>query len=163
MQRSILRDEDASALLSTTSATTFTTSLASDASVSASPTEAQAVAFTNKPYTVPLAVGLTLGLLALIVLIFGCRFYLLRRRRKTFPVPDAQPVSQHPVPPVMTQPAQSHSRSSWVRYDKRLAQPSRSSGVVMVQGDRPMSVDEAELGPPPSYDGRRHDESMDTA
>jgi len=147
---SILRDEDASALLSITATATFPTITASGASVSVFPNEAQAVDSTNKSNAVPLAVGLTLGLLALIALVFGCLSYLPGRRRRLFPDFSAQPASLRTEPPSMTQ---AHQQSGWSRYRKRLPQPSRVSGVAIVPGDSAMSFGEAELGPPPSYDG----------
>ena len=120
---SILRDEDASALPSTTTTATTTTSAQSAPS--------------NNSDTVPLVVGLTLGLLAFTALVFTGIFYLHRRRRGASIDIDAYPVLSttqvHPFP-----------------------EPSGPAGayVAMVTGDPTPSFGGTELGPPPSYGGR---------
>jgi len=117
---SILRDEDASALPSTTA--------------TATPTSAQSAS------TVPLVVGLTLGLLAFIALVFAGIFY---RRRKASTGVDA-----HTTLPTM----QVHPSS----------EPSGPAGTyaAIVSGGTTASFDGNELGPPPSYGGSVHGGSV---
>jgi len=76
---SILRDEDASALPTTTA--------------TATPTTSAQTAFSNWPNTVRLVVGLTLGLLTLTALVFAGISYLHSWRR------TSTDVGAHTVPP----------------------------------------------------------------
>ena len=68
-------------------------------------TESQPVPVTviSKPNTVPLAIGLALGLLALVTFVLGGVCYLYhRRRRRTFTGPglEVYPASPYAVPPM---------------------------------------------------------------
>jgi len=99
---------------------------------------------TEKPNIVPLAVGLTLGLLAIAIVaaILGGLWYRRRRRRAT----DFDPRSAAPydVPPETQANRQSGLPGALKRH-------LRQSGAPIVPTNRRMS----ELGPPPSYDGPR--------
>ena len=118
---SILRDEDASVLPSTTATATSTTSAQS-------------------ANTVPLVVGLTLGLLAFIALVFAGIFY---RRRKASTAVDAHTT----LPTMQVNP---------------FPEPSGPAGTyaAIVSGGTTASFDGNELGPPPSYGGSVHGGSV---
>ena len=94
----------------------------------------------NQIDRVSLAVGLTLGLLALIVLILGSVCYLRRRKRRTLIDVDGQYVSPYNIPP-MRQPVQQSS----FPQDRKL--PPRSVGPSSAE----LSSSGSMLGPPPSY------------
>jgi len=113
------------------------------------PTESQPVASINKTNPAPLAIGLTLGILAIATGVLSGAFYLYRRRRRRrrrrTPIeldPDASPPSPYIVPPLMTQ---ADLPSGLPQGRKRPPQATPLSDVPM-----PMSP-LSELGPPPSY------------
>ena len=132
---SVLREEDASALTSTTSTTVFTPL----------PTDAQTAS--NQTNKVPLAVGLTLGLLAIVTIVFG-GIYLLYRRGRRAPIDFGSPSipSPYAVPP-MTQAGQ---QTGWLQIGKHRHQPTRSPDVPVVTPDHSTNL-VTEPGPPPSY------------
>ena len=118
-----------------------TSTLSSTMSYEESPTSDRPVPLTNQNQTnrVPLAVGLTLGLLALIVLL-GSVCYLRRRKRRTMIDVDGQYVSPYNITP-MRQPGQ---QSSFPQDRKLPPQPVRPSSAEL-------SSSGSMLGPPPSY------------
>lgn len=96
---------------------------------------------------VPLAVGLTLGLLALVIAVLGSVFYLYRRRGWAQILLDAYPVSPYTAPRRPTD-----QQSILPHLGKRPPQPSRLSGTPMVTRDTDLSSSVRRLGPPPSYE-----------
>ena len=132
---SVLREEDASALTSTISATVVTSL----------PTDAQTAS--NQTNRVPLAVGLTLGLLAIVTIVFGGIYHLYRRRRRAPIDLDSPSIpSPYAVPP-MTQAGQ---QTGFLQIGKHRPQSTRSSGTpVTTLGHSTDLV--TEPGPPPSY------------
>ena len=132
---SVLREEDASALSSTTSATVFTPL----------PTDAQTTS--NQTNRVPLAVGLTLGLLAIVTIVFGGIYHLYRRRRRTaIDLGSPSIPSPYAVPP-MTQAGQ---QPGLLQIGKHRPQSTRSSGAPVATLDHSTNL-VTEPGPPPSY------------
>ena len=111
------------------------------------PTNVQPVAPANQSQTnrVPLAVGLTLGLLALVVGVLGSVFYQCRRRGGVLGAP---PVSPFAVPPVR----QDDLQSRLPQGGKRPPQPAPLTGGPVDTGNPPMYSHGSELGPPPSYE-----------
>ena len=133
---SVLREEDASALSSTISATVSTTL----------PTDGQAAS--NQTNRVPLAVGLTVGLLAIVTIVFGGVYHLYRRRSRA-PIDLVPPTIPSPYgDPPMTQADQ---QTGLLQIGKHGRQSTRSSGAPVTTSGRTMdSVTES--GPPPSYE-----------
>ena len=125
-----------------------TSTLSSTMSYEESPATGQPVPPTNQNQTnrVPLAVGLTLGLLALIVLVLGSVCYLRRRKRRTLIDVDGQYVSPYNIPQ-MRQPVQ---QSSLPQDRKRPPQPVGPSSAEL-------SSSGSTLGPPPSYQTPTYD------
>ena len=105
----------------------------------------------SKSNTVPLAVGLTLGLFAIVTAILGGIWYLNRRGQKRSTDLDAHLPSPYAVPPV----TQANQQSDLSREHKRHPQPTRQPGAPMVTGDTIISFGVTEFGPPPSYETRR--------
>ena len=131
---SVLHEEDASALSSTTSAPVSTTL----------PTDAQTAS--NQTNRVPLAVGLTLGLLAIVTIVFGGIYHLYRRRRKAPIDPDSPSIpSPYAVPPM----TQAGHQLGVLQIGKHHPQSTRSSGAPVTTSGTMDSV--TEPGPPPSY------------
>ena len=128
---------------------TSTLSSTSTTSYEESPATGQPVPPTNQNQTnrVPLVVGLTLGLLALIVLVLGSVCYLRRRKRRTLIDVDGQyVVSPYNIPP-MRQPV----RQSTFPQDRKLPpQPVQPSNAELSSGG-------SMLGPPPSYQTPTYD------
>lgn len=116
-------------------------------SLTGSPTSTQLVAPTNNTNIVPLAVGLTLGILTIAAVALGCICYLNRRRRKAIDldVHSASPYTDHTTTQVNQQPGLPQDR-------KRRPQPIRQSGAPIIRSDPTASPTVTELGPPPSYD-----------
>jgi hypothetical protein len=115
------------------------------------PTDTQPVASTDKTNKVPLAVGLTLGLLTVVIVTLGGVCYQSHRRRRDLIGLEAHLDSPYTVPPM----TQAERRSSLRQNRKRPPQP-----------DVPMAtstVGLSEWGPPPSYQSPGHDRSMGTA
>ena len=139
---SVLPEEGTSTLPSSFSTTNF----------GAWPTDAPPVAPTNQNQTnnVPLAVGLTLGLLALVILVLGSVFSLYRRRRgrRRFGF-DAYPVPPYTASSMMRRTDQ---QSSFPQDGKRPPPPARLSGPPMDTRDPDMFSNVSGLGPPPSYE-----------
>lgn len=139
---SVLLREGTSTLLSSSSTTNF----------GLLPTDAPPVGPTNQNQTnrVPLAVGLTLGLIALVIAVLGSVFYLYRRRRWTQLHSDA-----YRLPPYTDQPL------GLPQVDKRPPSLARLPGTPMATGDPGMPSNVSGLGPPPGYEspmyGRRVD------
>ena len=94
---------------------------------------------------VPLAVGLTLGLLALVV---GVLVYLYRRRGRTLIHLDALLVSPYTIPSMR----QVGQQSSLPQDGKRPPRPNRPSSAPMATGDPDVASSGTGLGPPPSYE-----------
>jgi len=136
---SVLRGNNASTTLPTTSATDFT----------ALPQQATP---TSK---VPLVVGLTTGLLAIAIAIIGGLWYLNRRRKRRLTNLDVHPVDSYTVPPM----TQANQRSALPRDRKRAPDPTQYSRVSTDMSP----LDLSEFGPPPSYRGPEPDGSVDTA
>jgi hypothetical protein len=105
---------------------------------------------TDKSSTVPLAVGLTLGLLALATL--GA-FGLSRRRRRRSTDSDAHPASMGTI----SGTTQVDQQLDWPRYRKHSVQPIYPPCAPMITGDSTMSSVITELGPPPSYESPLYD------
>ena len=117
------------------------------------PTDAPPFTPTNHNQTdnVPLAVGLTLGLLALVILVLGSVFSLYRRRRARgwtqFDF-DAYPVPAYTAFPIMRR---TRRKSSFPQDSKRPPPPARLSGPLMAMRDPDVFSNVSGLGPPPSY------------
>ena len=79
----------------------------------------------NPKNTVPLAVGLTFGLLALVVIALGTVCYLYRRKRRTLIDLDVQSVSPDSIPPMK----QASQQSSVAHDGECRPQPDRPSDV----------------------------------
>ena len=133
---SVLRADNASALPSSTAAISNATAPESTSNV------------------VPLAVGLTLGLLALAIVVLVA-FYLRRRRRRKTAFLDAlaSPLSQ--LPPTLVD-----QRSGWLQGDNRPPQTTQAStlrstlwpGVPTTTAVAAMPIGTTELELPPSYE-----------
>ena len=125
------------------------------------PTDVSPVPLANQHQTngVPLAVGLTLGLLALVVGVLCIVFYLYRRRGRTAIHLDVQPFFPNTVPPMR----QTDQQSSLPQVGKHPRQPVRPSDAPMATHDPAMHSGTSGLGPPPSYEGPVYDQSMDRA
>ena len=108
------------------------------------PTDLRPVAPVNQSQMnrVPLAVGLTLGLLALVVGVLGTVCY--RRGR----VLGAPPVSPYAVPPVRRADLQSRLPQG----GKRPSQLAPPTGAPVDTGSPPVHSHGIEFGPPPSYE-----------
>ena len=123
-------------------------------------TDVQAVASANQnqPNKVQLAVGLALGLLALVTVVLLGGYYLYRRRRRKAIDQDSHSVTpytatpmrpgfsqanRHNEPPLGTQADQ---QLGFPQARKRLPQSTQSPGTPTTTGGSGM-----ELGPPPSY------------
>ena len=110
----------------------------------------------SKKNVVPLAVGLTFGLLTAAIAILGA-FYLKRRSRRQSALLEAHAAPLHGASP--TQPAQVNQPSRGLLDSKRLPQPTQTQeGVAappVIPAARALSttsngVTESEL--PPSYE-----------
>src|SRR5258708_2943433 len=140
----ILRAEDASGLPSNTSTAIFTPL----------PTNTQPVASTTSPNVVPLAVGLTVGLLALGIVVLGSIQFLRRRRRIDIDL-DAHPDPLHTVYQTMQagqQPARPRSTKHTPPSILSPTQPTLLSSVTMTTGNSIVSSSRDKLGLPPSYE-----------
>lgn len=111
------------------------------------PTSTPLVASTNNTNVVPLAVGLTLGILTIAAVVLGGIWYLNRRRRKSVD-PDARSAS--PYTDRMT--TQVNQQPGLPKDRKRPPQPTQQSGAHIIRSDPTTSLIVNELGPPPSYD-----------
>ena len=100
--------------------------------------ESQPVAFISKGNLAPLAVGLLLGLLAIVAVVLCGLCYLYFRRRRSPNDLDEHNASPYTVPPLA-------QTNPWDR--KRPPQTSPQPGVPILTS--PLGL--AELGPPPSY------------
>ena len=109
------------------------------------PTSTQPATSTNDTKIVPLAVGLTLGILTIAAIAFGSIYYLNRRRRKPIDL-DVQPVS-----PYTDRATTRVTRQSGLPQDRKRPQPTRQSGAPIIRSDPTPSISGTELGPPPSY------------
>ncbi|SRR5258706_160870 len=115
--------------------------------------------FQNQTNRVPLAVGLTLGLLVLVVVILcGVRHIYLRRRRRPIDL-DTHSVFPYTVPPIR----RADQQSSIPQVGKGVPQPAQPPGAPMAVVDRSMSSSETGLGPPPSYQTPSYDWRADRA
>ena len=128
---SILRENNTSTPLPTTSTATFT----------ALPTVSQQVTPISRTNTVPLAVSLALGLLGITTAILGGLWYLNHRRRATDL--DAHPVSPYTVPPM----TEANQQSGLPQGHKRALHPTQQPRAPMDTSHFGLS----ELEPPPSY------------
>lgn len=139
-----------SPLLSSTLLSSFSTTSFSDL-----PTDIPLISPTNQIQTnkVPLAVGLTLGLLALIVSVLGRVCYRYHRRRRTPIHLDAQAVFPYTVSPMR----QADHQSSSQQNSKGSSEPVRPFGAPMALDNPAMSLIGNEFGPPPSYENPMHD------
>jgi len=146
---SVLREADASMLLPSTSATSFT-SLA---------TESQPATSISKANLVPLAVGLTVGLVAVVVVVLCGACYLCRRRR-TRGTPINPNLNAYPASPYTPSPIPTFDQQLSRSQDRKgHPQITRRSDVPMVT--RPFAF--SDLGPPPSYRSDVDNRSMGTS
>jgi len=139
LSHSVLPGEGPSTLLSSFTTTNF----------GASPTDAQLVGATNQTQTkvVALAVGLTLGILALVIIVLGSIYYLYRRKGLKQMYLDA-----YRVPPYTASSMSQIGQQPYLPQDgKRPPQPAQLPGTPMTIDDQDMSSDVGGLGPPPSY------------
>jgi hypothetical protein len=113
----------------------------------------------NQTERIPLAIGLTLGLLALVIGALGSVWYLRRRRRMT--VVD---LAESPVPPYTVR--QAIQPASFPQLGKRPPQPALPSGTASSTASpsifSPVTT-ESGLGPPPSYENPMHHQRVDPA
>ena len=108
----------------------------------------------SQPNRIPLAVGLTLGLLALVVGVLGSIRYLYHRKEKIPVQLDAPSAFPFTAPPAQTRKA---DRQSSLPQDHRgPPEPARSVGTPISTSDLIMSSNGGELEPPPSYDSPLH-------
>ena len=100
-----------------------------------------------------LAVGLTLGLLALVVTVLGSVYYLYQRKRRTLIELDGHSVSPFTNPPMR----QAGHQSSVPQDGKRPPPPAPPSNVPTATGDPAVALSGSGLGPPPSYESPIYD------
>ncbi len=157
---SVLTGASTSTLLSSFS--TMTTTLGElPTTLGESPTTVPPVTPTNQNQTnrVPLAVGLTLGLVVLAVVVF-CGVTHIRRRRARRPV-DLDAPSVFPYNGPLTRQA---DQESGIPQDlKGVPQPAGPSAAPMVTVEPSISSSEAGLEPPPSYQTPSYDWRADTS
>jgi len=110
-------------------------------------TESQPATSTSKTDLVPLAVGLTVGLVAVLVVVLCGACYLYRRRRTSGTPIDPDLNAYHASPYMLSPITTSDQQLSRSQDRKRRPQTTRQSDVPM--GTRPFAF--PELGPPPSY------------
>ena len=107
----------------------------------------------------PLAVGLTFGLLALVVAVLGGAYYLYRRKRRLLIELDGNSVSPFTDPPMR----QAGQQARLPQDGKRPPPPARPSSAPMATGHPAMAPGGSGLGPPPSYESPMHDFRVGTA
>ena len=117
---------------------------------SSTPTSQDAITLESKSSIVPLAVGLTFGLLTLAIVVFGA-FYLHRRRRRKSALLDART-----TPPHRTPPAQGDQLSGALQESKCLPQPTHGSTLSFGAPTTPavptMSIGVPESGMAPIHE-----------
>ena len=106
-----------------------------------------------------MAVGLTLGLLALIVTVLGSVYHLYHRKRRTLIELDGHSVSPFTNP--LMRPTGQQSRLP--QDVKRPPPPARPSSAPTATGDPAMASSGGGLGPPPSYESPMYDLRVGTA
>ena len=123
------------------------------------PTNVQPVAPANQIQAnrVPLAIGVTLGVLALVVSALSGVGYRYRRRGRTPVDLTASPLSPYTVPPMGQAGLQSPNNS---KYPPRLALP---YGTPVDPTDLSTSSHVSEFEPPPSYEPSRHERRVGAA
>ena len=131
------------------------------------PTPTSQGVITPKPKSniVPLAIGLTFGLLIFVIVVLGA-FYLQRRRRRRSALLDT-----HATPLHHTSPAQGIQLSVAPRESKRRPQPNHpptlgstlSSGAPTATGVPIMSIRITESDMPPSYESHMRTARVATA
>ncbi len=124
------------------------------------PTTVPPVPPTNQiqAYRVPLAVGLTLGLLVLAVIVLCGVRHIYRRGRRPID-PDAHSVSPYTIPPIR----RADQQSSIQQVRKGVPQPARPYGASLATLDPTVYSGVTGLGPPPSYEMPMYDWRVDTA
>ena len=123
------------------------------------PTTVSPVPPTNQVQTnsVPLVVGLTLGLLVLtVVVLCGVRHIYLQRGRRPIDVHSVSPFTGPPI-------RRSDQQPSIPPVLKGILQPARPPGAPMATVDPSISSRERGLGLPPSYETPSYDWRVDTA
>ena len=121
---------------------------------SSTPTNQGTITSEAKSNLVPLAVGLTFGLLTLAIAVLGA-FYLQRRRRRKPALLDKRTIPLHHTPP-----AQGDQLSGVSQESKRRLQPTQpptlgsnlSFGAPMATNVRITSIGITESEMPPSYE-----------
>ena len=108
---------------------------------------------------VPLAVGLTFGLLALVLITLGTGCYVYRRNRRTLIDLDVQSVSPRTIPPM----SQASQQSSVPHDGERCPQPDQPPDVPMATDGVAMSSSGSGLEPPPSNESPMYDWRVGTA
>ena len=119
------------------------------------PTGTDANSLESKSTIVPLAIGLTFGLLTLAIAILGAFCLRRRRRRKSVDLLGSNYTPRHSIPPTQVE-----QRSRWPQESKRPAQTTQPrtfgsnppSGGSTPAAASTTSTGIAELEMPPSYD-----------
>ena len=122
------------------------------------PTDVQPVAPANQSQTnrVPLAVGLTLGLLVFVVGALGSACYQYRRRGRLLGVPPVFPYAVFPM-------RQADLQSFLPQGGKRPPQLAPPPGAPVDTGNPPTYSHGSDLGPPPSYESPLHSRRVGVA
>ena len=116
-------------------------------------TESQRATSISKPNLVPLAVGLTFGLVSVVIVVFCGACYLYRRRRTLGTPIDPDLNANHVSPYTPDQ------QLNWSQDRKHRPQITRQFDVAM--DTRPFAF--SELGPPPSYRSDHNNRGMGTS
>ena len=122
----------------------------------ANPSQTNSPANPSQKNRVALAVGLTIGLLALAVGTLAGVYHQYRRNKRVLGPP---PISSYALPAV----GQTDLQSGLPQEGKRPPQLAPPPGAPMDTGNPPIYSHEIELGPPPSYESPPHSQGVGVA